>query len=433
MRIERMPRNTASLKPLIRMLPAILLLWPLLANADDEKPGGAVVIFVRDHGASGDGRGDDNPAFQAALELAVASSHARLRIPAGTYRLEKRVIVRFQGGVDQGLAISGDGQGVSVIQCANEDDALCLHSELCQTQVSVRDLTLVATIPGAGTALEVSSPPPGVRNYRTLTVENVDIRGAGLPTRSYFQRGIDASGQWQPLFRNAIFCGVLDPSLNDQAERYAELRFKPECGFCADWCYAASSQHCYAWSCHTGYRVVSRDRRPEGPEDGAFHRCTAVGTRVGIDIDTPIIEPQLVVDSCHLNCREVGLRLTNRKFFHIVNCLLYSEAENRFPYTDIALENCWAGHIEGNMVHSPHPKNLQPEPKSKRVCIAVDERTRYIRITSNTFNGKGTALKAAPEARGIRMDDNQIINRHVKVPDAPQHKETPGPNQRESS
>ena len=56
-------------------------------------------------------------------------------------------MVRFQGGVDQGLAIMGDGQGVSVIQCANEDGAFCLHSELCQTQVTVRDLTLVATIP----------------------------------------------------------------------------------------------------------------------------------------------------------------------------------------------------------------------------------------------------------------------------------------------
>jgi hypothetical protein len=295
-----------------------------------------------------------------------------------------------------------------------------LHSELCQTQVSVRDLTLVAVIPGAGTALAVSSPPRGVRNYRSLTVENVDIRGAGLPTRSYFKRGLDAIGQWRPLFRNVIFCGVLDPSLNDKQELYAELRFKPEYGFRADWCYAPSFQHCYAWSCHTGYRVVSRDRRPEGPEDAAFHRCTAVGTKVGIDIDTPIIEPQLVVDSCHLNCRDVGLRLANRKFFHIVNCLLYSEAEDRVPYTDIVLENCWAGHIEGNIFHSPHPKNLQPEPKSKRVCITIDKASKHIRIQGNTFNGKGTALKAAPGARSIRMDNNQVINRHVKVPDGPE-------------
>ena len=75
--------------------------------------------------------------------------------------------------------------------------------------MTVRDLTLVAEIPGAGTALELFSPARGVRNYRTLTVENVDIRGAGLPTRSYFKRGLAAIGQWRPLFRNLIFCGVL--------------------------------------------------------------------------------------------------------------------------------------------------------------------------------------------------------------------------------
>jgi hypothetical protein len=296
----------------------------------------------------------------------------------------------------------------------------------------VRDLTLVATVPNAGTALKVTSPPRGVRNYRTLTVENVDIRGAGLPTRSYFKRGLDAIGQWRPLFRNVIFCGVLDPSLNDQAERYAELRFKPECGFCADWCYAPSFQHCYAWSCHTGYRIVSRDRKPEGPEDAAFHRCTAVGTRVGIDIDTPIIEPQLVVDSCHLNCRDFGLRLANRKFFHIVNCLLYCEAEDRFAYTDIALENCWAGLIQGNIFHSPHPKNWQAEPPSKRVCISVDEKTKHINITGNTFNGKGAALQTAPDAVGIHMHDNQVINRHVKVSNAAQPEKPTRPNQQES-
>ena len=123
--------------------------------------------------------------------------------------------------------------------------------------------------------------------------------------------------------------------------------------------------------------------------------------------------------------------MANRKFFHIVNCLLYSEAEDRFPYTDIALKNCWAGHIEGNMFHSPHPKNLQPEPKSKRVCITVDEKTKHINITGNTFNGKGTALRVAPDARGIRMHGNQVINRHVKVPDAAGPEKPTRPNQQD--
>lgn len=108
----------------------------------------------------------------------------------------------------------------------------------------------------------------------------------------------------------------------------------------ADWSYAPSFPHCYAWACHTGYRVVSRDLRPEGPEDGVFRRCTAVGTRIGIDIDTPTIEPQLTIDDCHINCREVGIRLRARKFFHITNCLLYGQTGDQCEYTDIQVQRC---------------------------------------------------------------------------------------------
>lgn len=370
-------------------------------------------VSVRDCGAKGDGLADESGAFQKALEQAVSAGHAVVRIPAGAYRLGRQVAVQFQGAVGNGLTLAGDGQGVSVIHCANTGGAIRIRSELCQTQVTIRDLTFLADIPGAGTALEVSSSLRGVRNYRTLTVQNVDMRGAGLPTRNFFSRGICATAQWRPVFQNVVFAGILDPELKEDDLAHDALRHQPEYGFCADWSYAPSFQNCYAWSCHTGYRVVSLDLKPEGPEDGAFYRCTAVGTRIGIEIDTPIIEPQLVIDACHLNCREAGVRLRNRKFFHITNCLFYAQTEDQLAYTDIAIANCWAGQITGNMFHSPHPKNLQKEPPSKRTCIELDKQSRHISITANLFNGKGIAIRAEPGATGIQTLNNQIINPQV--------------------
>lgn len=387
---------------------ALLLATAMVAAAD---------FSVRDYGAKGDGIVDDSPAFQQTFDKAVKHPHAVVRIPAGTYRLGQQVSVKFSGEVGEGLAILGEGQGVSVIHCANTNGALRIRNELCKTQVTVRDLTLLADIPGAGTALEVSSSLRGVRNYRTLTVENMDMRGAGLPTRNYFNRGLNATAQWRPLFRNVIFSGVLDPALNRKGLEADPLRHAPEYGFCADWSYAPVFQHCYSWACHTGYRVVSRDAKPEGPEDAAFLRCTAVGTRIGIDIDTPIIEPQLVIDSCHLNCRETGVRLANRKFFHVVNCLFYTQHEDQQTYTDLSLANCWAGRVEGNMFHSPHPQNMQKLPLSKRTCIEVDGKCRHIDVTGNTFNGKGMACRIAAQARNIKTSANCIINRHVDVSD----------------
>ncbi len=371
---------------------------------------------VTDFGAVGDGKTDASRSFIKTLKAAVDHPHAIVRIPAGEYLLNHCVQVAFRGAVDNGLAIEGDGQGVTVIRCANTNGAFSIRSELCQSMVSIRDLTLVADLAGAGTAIEVTSSLRGVRNYRTLTVENVDMRGSGLPTRKYFNRGLKAHAQWRPLFRNVIFGGMLDPALKSRlhAKNVQEMYFDPEYAFCADWCYAPSFQHCYAWSCHTGYRLVSHGLKPEGPEDSAFYRCFAVEVVVGIDIDTPIIEPQLVIDSCHINSREVGLRISNRKFFHIVNSLFYTLNEIEYPYVDIELQNCWAGFIHGNMFHSPHPDNMKTHPRSLRTCIALDNRSRNIMISGNTFNGKGKAFAGADEAAGITINNNMIINRHVE-------------------
>lgn len=389
----------------------------LAAFAQDESiPAKSIVISVRDCGAKGDGSTGDSDAFQQAFEQAAASDHAVIRIPPGAYRLDRQVSVEFRGAVGNGLTIAGDGQGVSVLHCASAGGALRIRSELCQTQVTIRDLTLLADIPDAGTAIEVSSSLRGVRNYRTLTVQNVDMRGNGLPTRNFFSRGLCATNQWRPIFQNVVFAGILDPKLSESDPANDALRHKPEYGFCADWSYAPTFQHCYAWACHTGYRIVSRDLKPEGPEDGAFYRCTAVGTRIGMDIDTPIIEPQLVIDACHLNCREAGVRLRNRKFFHITNCLFYCQTEDQLPYTDIDIANCWAGFVTGNHFHSPHPKNLQKDPPSLRTCIAIDKQSRHISVTGNLFNGKGVAVRVERGAMDVQTLQNQIINPHVLKP-----------------
>ena len=297
-----------------------------------------------------------------------------------------------------------------------------VYASYCRTQMHIRDLSFFAGIQGAGTAIEVSSPPRGVRNYRTCTVENVEVRGLGVPTRCYFDRGYAIVGQWRPLLSDCVFSGVLDPKLKHDPDYDPDadesLFFKPEYGFCADWSYAPSFQHCYAWSCHTGYRVVSQDLRDEGPEDLAFYRSFAVGCRVGIHVDTPIMEPQLVIDACHINCRDTGILLRHRKFFHIVNCLMYSETGEERPYTDIDLDGCFAGRISGNQFHCPSRTNHKKEPPSMRTGIRVAETSHDLLITDNIFNAKGEAIAVAAGAEHIRGSDNAAMNPWTELPDA---------------
>ncbi|MCX7007371.1 MAG: glycosyl hydrolase family 28-related protein [Kiritimatiellaeota bacterium] len=398
-------------KVLVLGLALLLAPWCGAAEVDTAT---VARISVRAAGARGDGMVDDSAAFQRAFEQAAAAQHAIVQIPAGKYRLDRQVSVKFAGGVGEGLAVVGEGQGVSVLVCNNTNGALKIRNELCKTQVTIRDLTLLAALPDAGTALEVTSSHRGVRNYRTLLVQNVDMRGEDLPTHKFFSRGLLALAQWRPLFENVVFGGALDPKVKQADPASDALYHKPEFGFAADWSYAPTFQHCYAWSCRTGFRLVSREGAPEGPEDGVFQRCTAVGTRIGIDVDTPTIEPQLVIENCHLNCREVGIRLRNRKFFHITNCLLYGETSDQQAYTDIQIQNCWAGRITGNIFHAPTVENLRKDPPAKRVGVAVDKLSRDVFLSGNIFNAKGLAVAVESGARNIKSEGNQFINPHVE-------------------
>ncbi|AKJ63441.1 glycosyl hydrolase family 28-related protein [Kiritimatiella glycovorans] len=366
---------------------------------------------VRDFGAKGDGASDDSGAFQKALDRAVHAGNGAIYVPAGHYRIGRRVSAE---ATLEGLALLGDGQNVSSLICDHEEGVFRLHDHRCLTAVTVRDLSFFADRPAAGTALEISSPPRGARNYRTLLVENVDIRGFGVPSRSYFTRGIDATGQWRPLFMNVIVSGISDPGYkrgdrSDDAPSYAA-----EVGIVADWCYAPSFQHCYVWSQRTGYRIVNRGRE-QGPEDSAFYRSNAVGCVIGMDIETPIFEPQLVIESCHINCRDVGVWLKNRKFFQLTNNLMYGQDGTDFPYVDFLLHNAYSGTIIGNVFQSPEITNYREDPPADHTMIELRGRTRHLLISHNVLNAKGRMLKRSGDMEGLIVKDNLASNPHVEM------------------
>lgn len=371
---------------------------------------------VTAYGAVGDGRADDAPAFQRAFAAAAAARRAVFQIPAGEYLLKSCVTAELSG---DGLVIAGEGQGASVILCDNTNGAIRLRDKLCKVQVTLRDLSCYAVREGAGVAFELSSPPRGVRNYRTLLVQNVDIRGRGLPTRFYFNGGIAAINQWRPLFENVIFSGVLDPALNADASDTSPF-YRPACGIVADGCYAPSFQNCYVWNAHTGYRVVTGGTG-DGPEDGCFYRSFAVGCRVGMDIATPEPEPQLVIDSCHLNCRDVGIRIANRKFVHLVKNLMYCDERQKHdapahPYVDILLTNVFAGVVSHNIFQTPSVDNLKAEPPANHTMIRVDGSSRDLIISENIFNSKGLSVGWATNVTGMMVVNNSFANRHAVAP-----------------
>ena len=368
---------------------------------------GSKICNVRNFGAVGDGRADDAPAFQRALAELSRVAHGVLYIPAGEYRLGSRVeaVLRKADSVRSGLTMRGDGQGVSSVLCDNGDGAIRLSDPACATQFNLHDFSIVALREYCGVMLDLSVPIRGARDYRTLTICNVDIRGEQVRSKNGFRIGIDATGHWRPLFRNVVV----------RSSRLAEDK-DGQCGIRADWCYAPAFEHCYVWGVRTGYSMLCRYAR-EGPEDASFIRCTAVGCAVGLDIDTPIPEPQLVITACHINCSEVGIRLRNRKFFSITDNLMYSAVPSESEYTDILVEGrSHCGLVAGNIFHFSGRDVYRATPVSKRINIHIGKATRDIVISGNVFNAKGRTILVEASARRIDVKGNHVSNVHARMP-----------------
>lgn len=73
-----------------------------------------VVVNVLDHGAVNDGTGDNTRAFREAIDAAWYAGGGAVFVPAGTYRVERMLLLHRDG-----VVLRGAGQGETIIDFAN--------------------------------------------------------------------------------------------------------------------------------------------------------------------------------------------------------------------------------------------------------------------------------------------------------------------------
>jgi hypothetical protein len=393
------------------LLPATIcvgILWMVPYSAMSEPPSqssksNAISCSVLTYGATGDGQTDDSRAFQKAIDALAAVGKGLLYVPSGDYRIDHCVAA----SVDQwNIVIRGDGEGATSIHTYGKEGVFQFKQGNSSSHVTIRDLSFFAHRDGAGTAIAITQPEGGNQHNRTLLIQNVEIRGEDRK-RDYFDCGIVVLGQYRPLFSNVVFSGPFGRGVtSDYSENSPAYRAK--CGIRVDGSYAPAFQYCYVWSAQTGYSLVSQ--KDPGPEDAAFYRSFAVTCRVGIDISTPGHEPQLVVDACHINCRDVGLRISGRGYFQIVNNLMYNDDfKNATPgYTDILLTDCSNGIISGNIFHQPANAN--------RIMIKAAGTTNALLIQGNIFHARGTTLVTEATCTNVVQVNNQLTSKDAQPP-----------------
>ncbi|MCK4920434.1 MAG: hypothetical protein KAS71_05270 [Bacteroidales bacterium] len=412
--------------------------YPVVFINDQITATGDYFFNVRTFGATGDGVTDDSEAIQQALTSAGQTTNGVVYLPEGTYLMNKRAIWERLSGdrVHAGLAIRGDGAGKTVVLVDNAEGGFLMNDFYSLTQFQIRDITFLAVRPSAGTAIKVGKfgNRSGGRSYRCFFGENIEIRGQ--EPADYFTIGLDINTVYRPMYRNVIFTGATQPG--DE--------YLADAGIMADWCYSTEVEGCVVRNAKRGFTHISDPEIDKGaPEGGTFHNCIVDNCMIGIDIDNPGVEPGLAISYNSLKTRDVGLRISKKKFHQIRNNIFEPVLDPAVhAYKDIQTKTCFEGVIHQNIFKRFAGTSSMEEG---RTCISFDDQdwrhdNKEMIIMNNVFPGVGTALGGAQvadvQATSIIKDNmdadtmkagslRKLLDEHYFQPLHPLEKEISGP------
>ncbi len=167
---------------------AILLLLPSIAFAQSGW------INVKSSGATGNGSTDDTASINSALAF-LAARGGVIYFPSGRYRMSSKLVLP-----DKRVTIVGDGTGISIIEWTNSDGGI-LHQPTIDSsptgadvgrELDISKISLRTTIAGGGTALMATWPETAGRVAKTLTMQDVEIRGSDFS--KHWTGGINLTG-----------------------------------------------------------------------------------------------------------------------------------------------------------------------------------------------------------------------------------------------
>lgn len=292
---------------------------------------------------------DDSAAFQSALNALKTAGGGYLFVPNGDYLFSS--LIAITNG-DWGLTIQGESVNARLF-CNNSQGVFRLSHLTRGEQITFQDLTFLASTAGAGTAIEVTSPPGGVQEKRVVTVDNVVIRATAAA--NYFNKGIVVIGVYRPLIMNSSF---IMPTTNDFSD--ASVNFRSAYGYDVTDCYAAVIQNCSAIGAETAFNYATTNTSAN-PEDGAYRNCTADYCKFGV-VHWEISggrEPTLWITDCNLRTRDYGATVLGRRILQITgNTFRQLSATNAL--TDVYLgndvlvcvrNNTFAGSLAGGRIN----------------------------------------------------------------------------------
>lgn len=350
---------------------------------------------VLDYGADNTGQKDCSEAFSKMLAALGAQRQVAIYLPAGKYRISKRVI--FDGtnfsttSLNCGLIFKGAGEDVTELVCDNQDGGFLFNVETNLLTVTVENLSFVAPRENCGTAIEFNTADanPGDHHSRMFQVRNVLIRGEHFD-QGFFNNGVKCLNAWYPLLDNVKVTAKYGPG--------TEMS-KMETGFLFQDCYSPLVTNCYFWgNAKTGLAYLAAKIQPE---DGIVKDSYFVGQDNGVyvDIKNPPdwSEPAFHVTDCHINYGSNGLFLKGMRQVFITGNLFYCHNEKGSHWKNNGTQTSEMESIDVNLAYASDviiSGNQFTEPASpKRIGIDISKNSANILIKGNIFNFDGTGIR----------------------------------------
>jgi hypothetical protein len=344
------------------------------------------------YGAVPDDGVDDSAAFQRALNEIKTNGWGYIYIPDGDYVFSNQVAVAL---ISWNLTIQGASTNGVRLYAENTNGIFKFTQNQRTPTITLRDLTLIAGRDGAGTAIEITSPPGGLQEKRILVAENI-VMSYKPATSNYFNRGLVATGIYRTLIMNSRFSAPVDPSdMTDTSQS-----FKPVLGFDVSGSHSPVLQNCsvtgastaFNWNAIANITVTNY----VAAEDGAYRNCSADYCKTGFryEIANPYFPlqgaPTFWMTDCTVRSRDCGVLLGGRRIFQVTGNT-FEQLSPAYGVRDIVFTN---GTIHGLILHNTFSGGYS----GGRININVDAAGYDLIFGDNVFSGPTNSVIAIDPA-----------------------------------
>jgi len=342
---------------------------------------------------AGDGL-DDSAAFSNALK-AVYESDPRggyLYIPNGTYDFNTQVYINPTRAWD--LEIQGQSRTGVVLRCNNTNGVFLLDNDKstrANLHTTLRDVTFLANVAGAGTAYASIVPTGGTPAERMQQVFNIDVTYAN--TNCYFDNGINIFGANRPLVDGVT---INSPTNSDVSDSSINFRMKKAINL--DGSYNSVVRNTVINGADTAISVAMP--YPVETEGGTCLNVAVNYVKTGF-VYSIVAQTRAIVEigGCDITARDVGVSFEHRDLV-VIGENIFRQLSTDYPLVDIRLfgnspidtivRNTFAGTLAGG-----------------RKNITIDSNCYDIVIGQNTLSGPvADAIVVHPAATEVYITGN---------------------------